>query len=83
MNAITNDARFVTLEDITDTPQPLNYVVYNPSLQPKRRMELFQKFMAKRYRHQFTKEEIDYLVTFNEYHLLEFIQTVRNIIHLN
>ena len=80
MNAITNDVLFVTLEDISDVVQPNNYVIYNPVLPPARRMELFQKFMATRYRHKFTKEELDYLVTFNEYNLLNFIHAVRNII---
>lgn len=79
---MTNDIRFVTLEDITGEVYSKNYIVYNPALNEKRRMKLFKQFMSARFSHQFTVDELKYLATFDEYHLIDFIDAVRNIIHL-
>lgn len=80
MNAMTPDIRFVTMEDIADTPQEPNYVVYNTALKPDRRRMLFQAFMAKKYDHVFTEDELDRLMKFDEFHLVEFVNAVKNII---
>ena len=80
MNVMTPDIRFVTMEDITGTPQEKNYVVYNPVLKPARRRMLFQAFMAKYYSHVFTEEELNTLMTYDEMHLVEFVKAVRDII---
>lgn len=81
MRKLTNDIRFVTMEDIVGNPQQKNYVVYNPVLALPRRTMLFQAYMAKKYDHVFTVSELDYLMAFDEFHLTEFIAAVKNIIH--
>lgn len=80
MNVMTPDIRFVTMEDIVGTPQSMNHVVYNTALPTNRRRMLFQAFMAKKYDHVFTEDELDELMKFDEFHLVEFVKAVKNII---
>lgn len=82
MYSQTNDLRFVTMEDITGEKEELNYVIYNTNLPTERRTMLFQAYMSKKYPHKFSKQELEHLMSFDMFHLKDFIQTARKYIGL-
>jgi len=72
---------FITIEDISELQEEMNYVVLNFNKEPKERMKEFKTLMQKRYSHEFTDEEIERLSEFsNPLRAGEFIQCVRKML---
>lgn len=78
-----NDQMYcITAEDITNHPHAMNDVVYNFTLSPKRRIEIFVEKMKKITKHIFTKDELDTIITYdNPCNARQLIDYIRNIIY--
>lgn len=52
---------FVTLEDVSECKEDMNYVIWNFNKTEDERIQEFVKCMKKKYSHVFTKKELDCL----------------------
>ena len=72
---------FVTLADISDGYEPLNYVIYNPSkLRFDTGAKIFIRQMKERYEIDIPIYEVADLMTYDIYHLDEFIERCKEVI---
>lgn len=71
---------FITLEDVTETVEPYNYVIFNFNLPEEKRIVLFLGIMKRTHKHKFTKKEIEQISEYQKpsqaMDLIRYIQSI-------
>lgn len=74
---------FVCLDQITDHPEDLNYVIYNPDIWDKEYgKEILTKRISERFNVTLTHEDLELLFSYDGRHLSGFIQELKKIISI-
>ena len=72
---------FVCMDDISEQPEAMNYVIYNPSKQlPHERINHLYEKIKERFGVELTSEQLDHLTKYDIYELPKFISELQQII---
>lgn len=56
---------FITIADITNMQEEMNYVIWNFQYPLEKRLSEFTRLMKKKFKHRFTKKELEKMSQFN------------------
>lgn len=77
---VRNDT-FVCLDDVTGKPEPLNYVIYNPSKDTVSfRVDLLYRTIKEGAGIELTSEQLIHLTKYDVHQLNDFVEELREII---
>lgn len=72
---------FVCLDDITGQPEPMNYVIYNPTKDSKNeRIKRLYDNVERRFGIQLRESDAYRLTDYDEFHLEEFVSDLKRVI---
>lgn len=74
-------ATFVCIDDISETIEPLNHVIYNPSKDSKRkRVNRLYDIVKQRFDVELSSEQLEHLTKFETTELTQFVHELKEII---